>query len=163
MGLSACQVPYEPSIHGAEKQLAACGFFLCALDVIEYPLDFCGGKIRVDEQTCFVAEKLFKTLLGELCADVGSSSALPHDSVIDWLACVFIPDYRGLTLVGHADSGDFLGGDARLFYGFLRDFKLAVPDVHRVVLDPAAFDEYLRELFLTAGEFFAVFVENKCA
>ena len=91
MDFAAGQVPYEPGIHRAEKQLSAAGFFTCAINIIQYPFYFCCGEIGVYDKPCFIAEKLFKSLVGKSGARIGCTPALPDDGVVYRLSCGFVP------------------------------------------------------------------------
>jgi hypothetical protein len=60
------------------------------------------------------------------------------------------PRHGGLALVGDADGGDLAGFDAAVAQHLARAGELAVPDVERVVLDPAGLGEMLGIFLLGA-------------
>jgi hypothetical protein len=60
------------------------------------------GEVGVDDQSGFLAERRFQTLLLQPVADAGTHSALPDDRVRDGLARLAVPQQRCLALIGNA-------------------------------------------------------------
>ena len=82
-----------------------------AFDVVEDPLHFGAGEVRVNHQAGGLADVFFHAVALELLADLGGTAALPDDSVINRLAGFTLPDDGGFTLVGDTDRRDFIGAD----------------------------------------------------
>ena len=114
---TAREIPYQPSISIAEKKLAPFSLFTRSGNIVEYPANFCAGKIRVNQQPGYVLD--FSLALFILTpagffepfrAKILRPCALPHYSVVYRLACGFVPDYCSLALICDSYSGYFIGG-----------------------------------------------------
>ena len=133
----AGQLPDEPGVHGAERQLAGVGARARARHVVENPADLARGKIGVDEQAGLRLNRVAGAVGLQPLAVVGGAAVLPDDGVVHRLAGLAVPDDRRLALVGDADGGDVLRPDVRAAERLDRDADLRRPDFLRVVLDPA--------------------------
>ena len=71
--------------------------------MVQNPLKFCGGKIRIDQQPCAVSEHVGMTRIPQLLAKVSGAAVLPDDRIVDRLACLAVPDDGGLALVCDPD------------------------------------------------------------
>src|SRR5690606_16517483 len=85
------------------------------------------------------------------------------DGVVDRPARAALPHHGGLALVGDADGVDIAGLQAGPAQGLARGGQLAVPDLHRVVLDPAGLRVDLADLALGHGHEAAGLVEDDAA
>ena len=88
---------------------------------------------------------------------------MPDDGVIDWLAADLIPNDRGFTLVGDANTQYVLSVDARLGDGFNHDGILGGIDFHWIVLNPTRFWEDLLEFLLDDLDDFAGIIKDNAA
>jgi hypothetical protein len=79
--------------------------------VVEDPLHFGAGEIRVNHQTGGAAHVLFHAVALQLFADFCGTAALPDDSVVNRLTGFAFPDNRRFTLVGDTDRGNLVGTD----------------------------------------------------
>ena len=61
-------------------------------------------QVRVNHQTGVVTNVLFHAIAFEMFADLGGTTALPDNGVIDRFAGFFFPDNSGFTLVRNTDS-----------------------------------------------------------
>jgi hypothetical protein len=114
--------------------------------VAQQPLDLGPGEVGVDRQPGALAHQRLVSGLPQLVAAPRGAAVLPDEGPVDRLAAVRVPGDDGLALVGDPDRievgaldprrGDRLGGDPP---GHL-------PDLVRVVLDPAGLREELLEL-----------------
>src|SRR5207249_4998169 len=120
----------------AEHQLAGFGPGSSAVYFIEEPLDLRSGEVRVEEQSSPCAEERFQPLGSELLAERRRAPVLPDYRVGD-RASVAVPDDRRLALVRDSNGGQVLRGCLCLLQRFLRSLQLRLPDLFRVVLDPA--------------------------
>ena len=100
------QVPQQPSIDGAEEQVTSLGTLASALDVIEDPLDLRACRVGVDDQAGAATPLVRALLPRQLLADLGRTSVLPNNCVVDRFTSVFIPHDGGLALVGDAQRND---------------------------------------------------------
>ena len=88
-------------------------------------------------QSRFLGHKLaHAALFAKGIRDVRRAAALPDDGVVDGLARRAIPKNRRLALVRDADRRD-RAAKARFAQGLRGNGALALPDLVRVVLDPA--------------------------
>src|SRR5207247_4366049 len=90
---------------------------------------------RGDRQARLHAEAVLAAVRRQLVADLVGAGVLPDDRVVDGLPVGAVPDHGRLTLVGHPDRGDVRRRD--LVEPGLDDLLRALPDLVRVVLDPA--------------------------
>ena len=81
----------------------------------------------------------------------------------DGFAGLFIPDYRGLALVGDADGGNVLRGDRELVHGRAGNFLGNFPDFVGIMLHPARLWENLTELLVGNGADVAGMVKQNAA
>src|SRR5450830_1811421 len=106
--LAAGEFPDQPAIDGTEQQFTVARTLAAAFDVVEDPLEFGAGEIRVGNQTGGVADVVFVTIALELLADLGAATALPDNRVIDRAAGGLVPYHGGFTLVGDTDGCDLV-------------------------------------------------------
>ena len=148
MGFAAGKFPDQPAVDGAEQQFALACALAAAFDVVEDPLQFGAGEVRVGYQASGVADVLLVAVALELFANFGTATALPDDGVVDRATAFLVPDHSGLTLVGNADGGNLVVMQAGLGQGLDHDRALGGEDFHRVVFDPARLRVVLLEFAL---------------
>jgi hypothetical protein len=117
-------------------------------DVFEDPLQLCGRKIGVEDETGAAGNELVLALGAEAVTDSGGATVLPHDGVVNGLAGLPIPDHRGFPLIGDADGVDVRGLEAGLGQDLRGDAELCRPDGRGIVLDPAGLGKDLGEFLL---------------
>ena len=149
--LSAGQLPDQPGVDGAEKQLALLRPLSGAGGVVQQPLDLGAGEIGVGHKAGLFPDGVAVAFGFQLVNDGGGAAALPDDGVGNGLAGGLVPDDGGFPLVGDADGRDVIGGDAQLFHGGPGDLQRGGPDLLRVVLHPAGEGEDLAKLLLRRG------------
>ena len=142
------ELPEQPRVDRAERELAGLGARARAVDVVENPGELRAREVRVEHQTGALAEQRLGALRSQAIADVRRAPILPDDGVGDGLAGLAIPHDRGLALVGDADRGDVARTHARAGQHLHGDAGLRRPDLQRVVLDPAWLRKDLSELAL---------------
>ena len=98
------QLPHKIRIYGTEEQFSSLGFFFRTLDIVEYPFDFRSRKISVDSKTRLSVNFIVISLRFERIAVLGSTSALPYDSVVYGFTRIFIPHDSSFALIGNTDS-----------------------------------------------------------
>lgn len=160
VGLAAGEFPDQPAVDGAEQQFAVARAFAAAFDVVEDPLQFGAGEVRVGDQAGGVADVVFQAIALELLADFGAAAALPDDGVVDRPAGGLVPDHGGFALVGDADGGDLVMVQAGLRQGLDHHRALGGEDFHRVVFDPAGLRVMLGEFALGGAHDVGVAIEN---
>ena len=104
MYLAAGQFPHQPGVHRAEQDLTARRLFARAFHMVENPLDFGAGKVRIRDQTGGAADVIGQALPHQLIHNAGCAAALPDDRVVNRPAGVAFPQDGGLALVGDADA-----------------------------------------------------------
>ena len=97
------QLPQQPRIHSPERQLSFARPLLCALDVLQNPLQFGGRKVRIQNESRFPANHPIGLLPAKLVTDVSGAAILPNDRIADRIPCPSIPDNRCLTLIRNSD------------------------------------------------------------
>ena len=137
VGPPSAQLPDEPRVDRPEQEFALFGPVSRIRDVVQEPHDLRPGEIGVQDQARPFAEPVFSPLFEQLVADRRGSPALPHDCVVDRLARGSIPQHRGLTLVRDPDGRDPVRGDTGLAQRLLDDAAGDLPDLFRIVFDPA--------------------------
>ena len=157
------QLPQQPGVHGAEQQISALCFFPGAGYVVQNPLDLGGGEVGVQHQSGGFSYVVGKSPLTQLVAQGRGAAALPDDSVVYGLACGFVPDHRGLALIGDADGGDVRHVDAAGGNGLHHDAVLTGVDLHGIMLYPAALGVVLGEFLLRHGDDVLLVVEQNGA
>src|SRR3546814_18960228 len=85
------------------------------------------------------------------------------DRRVNRLAGCTVPQHGGLALVGDAECIDLVGGEAGIGERPLHAGHRVVPDVHRIVLDPAGLRERLRQFALRGATLAAIDIEDNGA
>ena len=137
---------------GAERQLAALGFFTCARYVFQNPLELRARKISVEHEARLLLDHRCQPARLEPVTRARRTSILPDDGVADRLARSAIPHHRRLALVRDADGGDVRRTQARAIQRLVRCLNLRGPDFLRIVLHPARLWKNLPELLLRDGD-----------
>src|SRR5581483_6551434 len=95
------------------------------------------GEVRIDDEPAPLTHELLVAGLAELVAARRRAPVLPHQRVVDRLPGPGVPADHRLALVGDADSLETRPVDAGVGDRPRRDLAGRLPDLHRVVLDPA--------------------------
>jgi len=119
--------------------------------VVEQPAELGAGKIRIEQQPGFLAEVRRASLLFQRGAEVGGAAILPDDGAVQRPAGAAVPEQRRLALVGQADRRDVFAGEIGLGHGAERGAARGLPQIARVVFDPAGPRVVLGEFLLRAG------------
>jgi hypothetical protein len=130
---SAGEVPHQPGVDRAEGELAALGARPRSVDTVEQPAQLRSREIGVDQQTGTRLHERF--VLPQLVAQFGGAAVLPDDGVVNRLAGGAVPHHRRLALVGDADRRELDARHAR--DALVHHRRLRLPDLTRIVLDPA--------------------------
>ncbi len=128
--------------------------------MIEEPAQFRAGKIGIEQKAGLRGKRLLRPVRAQLLANAGRAAILPDDGAMDRLARAAVPQERGLALVRDPHGGDVLGREPGLLQGFARDIVLRLPDLRRLVLDPARLGKMLLELALRPRERAAGAIED---
>ena len=163
MGTTTGQLPGQPGIHCTEQQLTALSAFTGTFYVIENPLDFGAGEIGVQHQPGGFTHVPLQTGFFQLFAYLSRSAALPDDSVIDWLASIFIPYDSSLTLVGNTQGCHFVRANIGFGQHFGQHRALGRPDLHGVMLNPARLWIVLGKLSLRGSDNVAIVIKDNRA
>src|SRR5687768_15566339 len=95
----ACQVPEQPALDRARRELAAVHSLPGARHVFEQPCEFRAAEIRVDrEARAFLDERVI-AFATECFAAIRRSAVLPNDRRRDRLAGAAVPEDDGLPLI----------------------------------------------------------------
>ena len=156
MDAPAGQPPEEEAVDGADGKLARRGAFARLGDVLQQPGDLGGGEIGIEEEAGQPLDQGALALGLQPAAELGAAPVLPDDGVIDRLAGRPIPHDGGLALIGDADGRHIRGGGQHL----AADREGRLPDLLRIMLDPAVGREDLRQLALRHGADMALAVED---
>ena len=154
------ELPDQPAVDGAERQLAGLGARRARRGRCRESSDLAAGEVGVDDEAGAFADELFVAVALQPVAEVGRAAVLPDDRVVDRLAGLAIPDDGRLALVGDADGGDVARPEVRAPERLGRDRDLRRPDLAGVVLDPAGLREDLLKLALADGDDGRVVIED---
>ncbi len=157
---AAGEVPQQPGVDGAEREVAALRVGTGAVDVLEDPLHLARGEVRSRRYAGPLADHLAPAGLVEGSGDPVGAGVLPDDRVVDGPAGAAVPDDGGLALVGDAEGGQVAGLEVELREGRADHGLGALPDLQRVVLDPPRLRQDLLVLELVAADLGAVMVEH---
>ena len=139
MDTALSHFPDKPRINRTKQQFTTTRTLARAFHMVEDPLHFGAREVRVNHQTGVVTNVLFHAIAFEMLADLGGTTALPDNGVIDRLAGFFFPDNSGFTLVRNTDSCNLIGTDIGFRQHFYQRGALGGPDFHWVVFYPAWF------------------------
>ena len=132
-----------------------------SVDVSEQPLDLGPGEVGVDHEPGALADQVLVALLAELVAARRRAAVLPDEGVVDGLAGPRVPGDDGLALVRDPDPIQVGALHAGVGERLRRDLAGHLPDLGRVVLDPAGPREVLLELAVGAAARPALAVEDE--
>src|SRR5215217_450695 len=156
----AGQLVDQPGIYGAEGELAVLRPLLQAVYVLQQPLDLRAGEVRVYNETALVRNHLVVALLRKRSTDRRAPPVLPNHGVVDRLTSLPIPHDHCLALVGDPDRRYILRRYPGVLQRLPHNIHGDVPDLTRVVLDPARLRVMLRELLLGLPYRGAVMIED---
>src|SRR5690242_18298111 len=159
----AGELPHEPGVDGAERELAALGARARAGNVVEQPGELGAAEVRVDDEAGALAHQALGARRAQLLAERRRAPVLPDDRAMQRLAALAIPEKRGLALVRDAHGRELLERQVRFAHRFARRIALRAVDLARVVLDPAGLRIVLGEFALRARHGAAFFVEDDSA
>ena len=159
----ARQLPYQPGINRAERELALFGEFARACDIVQQPSHLRSRKISVKHQPRALLKDRSKSVATQAVAHLSRAAALPHDGVVNRLARLAVPDDSRFALIGDADSRDLIGFDIRFRKHALGCVQLRIPDVGGAMLDPSGLRIELLELLLGCCNGIACLIEKNRA
>ena len=148
MHLPVGQAPQQVGIDSAEGQLALLGARAGAGNVVQHPTNLRRREIRIEQQPGALGHHLFAAVCRQARAQIGRAAILPDNRIADRLAGFAAPDECGLALVGDADGGNIPGRYGGLVQRRAHGRQSCLPDVVRIVLDPARMRIDLPELLL---------------
>src|SRR5690606_11607642 len=154
------EIPDEPGVDVAEAEVPGFGLLGRPVDVLEDPTDLGARKVGGEGKAGLVTEPVLPAVLAELVDDLVRPGVLPDDGVVDGFAGVAVPHDSRLALVGDTDSLDVGDVDPTLLEGTVDDLLSAVPDLLRIVLDPARLGVDLLVLALVDGDDLATVIED---
>ena len=158
--LTACELPQQPTVHRAKRQIALPCQGARARHMVEQPFEFGARKIRVDHQPGFVPHQLLQAARAKFGAQCFSAPVLPHDGVVQRLPRVPVPQHGGFTLVGDAYGRDVFRTQPSLRQSILGCGELAGPNLIGIMLHPAGLRKNLPELALCRGHRATLEVEH---
>src|SRR5690606_7159000 len=119
------------------------------------------AEVGVDGQPGALAHRPLQPCGAQLLAALGGAAVLPDQRPVQGLAGLRVPGDHGLALVGDADRVEPAALDAGVGERLAGDPPRHLPDLGRVVLDPAGAREVLLELRVGAPGEAAVGVEDE--
>ena len=160
MALATGQLPDQPTVDGAKRQLAALGAHACTRHVVEQPLQLGGGEVGVQHQPGLLLDHGRAPLRTQRITAPRSAPVLPDNRIGHRLPGLAVPQHRGLTLVGDADSVNIARLQTRFLEHIQRHRVLRAPDLAGVVLDPSGMWKVLPELLLRYSRHLTGTVKN---
>ncbi len=157
---AAGEVPDQPGVHGAERDLAALGPVPQPRHVVQQPGRLGAGEIAGQGQPGLLAETVLPVRAAQFVAERGRPGVLPDDRVVHGFAGGAVPEQRRLALVGDAQGAELVGAQSGLGERARHHGLHLGPDLGGVVLHPAGPGEDLAVLALVDGDDRAVTVED---
>ena len=157
------ELPDQPAVHGAKGQFTVGSQRTRAGHVVQNPFQLGAGEIGVHQQSRFGPDGVGQTPCAQLGAGGFGTPVLPDDGVVNGLTGLAVPHQGGFALVGNAQCGDLLRGDAGLCQCLARRGQLQSPDFQRVVFHPARLGIDLRQFLLRHGHGLAIGGEDDAA
>src|SRR5947209_8618777 len=118
------QLPDEPCVDRAERQLAGVGESAGTGYVVEDPRDFCSGEVCIDKQSRALLNQRLATVSAQALAEIGGAAVLPDDRVVHRHAAFAVPDDCRLALIGDADGGNVSWAGSQFVESFHSDRDL---------------------------------------
>ena len=163
MHLAIGQLPNQPSLDGAEQELAGFCLLSGARDIFENPAQLRAAEIGIDQKSCLLTNHIAVPGRFQLIAVLRGTAALPHNRVADRNAGFFIPNHRRLSLIGNADGFNVFVCAVDLKQRLLRHAHLRRPNFHRIMLDPPCPRIDLRKFLLRDTDHIAFAVVQNTA
>jgi hypothetical protein len=157
----AAELEQQPGVDRPERRPPFAGALLEPVDVAQQPLDLGRREVRVEHEARPLADALLLAGRAQLVAAPRRAPVLPDDRRMERLAGRRIPADDGLALAGDADRLELPGPHARVVERLAGHRVRDVPDLRRIVLDPAGPREVLRELAVGAADQLALQVEHE--
>ena len=155
MRRSAGELEGQPAFDRPEGQRALLRSAAHLGHVVEHPAHLGAREIGIEQQPGALLHPGLVPRIAQGGAKGLGAAVLPYDGVGERLAGGAIPRHHGLALVGNADTGD-RRCPARLVQHRLHAGERLVPDLARIMLDPAGLRIVLGQRFLRTGEQHAV-------
>ncbi len=133
----AGQARDKPGVDSAESEFPFFSTLACSRHIVKNPFHLCGTEIGVDYQSCFLLNHIGITLFAKPVAIFRGASVLPHDGIVDRLACVGVPHYCRFSLISDTDGRYVVAVDAYFGNRFGYHRSLRAPDVVRIMLHPS--------------------------
>src|SRR5262249_4206255 len=95
------------------------------------------GEICVQHQSGSLLEHWRQTVSAHPITVLGGAPALPHDCVMNRLACFPIPDNCGLAVISNSDGDNLIGLHPGISQYHVCSVDLRRPDIFRAMLYPA--------------------------
>ncbi len=146
--VTAAQPPHQKAIDGTKERLSLFSLLPKAGYVVQQPGQLGAREIGIHHQACLVLDDVRPALSSELVAGGGRAPALPDDGIVQWPACVPIPDHGRFSLIGNAGGCQLAGANACLLQHLPGCAQLCPPYSFGIVLHPARLRIDLRELLL---------------
>ena len=160
---AAGHVPQQPGVHRAEDDVARLGRLADPVDLVEDPLELAAREVGRRRQPGTFADQVGVAVPLQRGGDRVGPGVLPDDRVVAGPARPAVPHDGGLALVRDAHGGQVGRVGLRAAQGLLGHRPRALPDLVRVVLDPARARHDLLVLELVAGDLATVVVEDHAA
>ena len=150
-----CHLKNQPGIDRAGAQLLPGE----VRGILQHPGDLRGRKIGGQPQAGPFPDHF--GMIGKALADLRPTGALPDNRVVNRKTRLPVPDERGFPLVADTETDDVALIDAGLFDHHPDDAFGVLPDLHRVVGDPAVLRDLLLMGQVAAGDQLRRFIEQQ--
>src|SRR5690349_10429575 len=99
MLFAAREIPHQPRVNRAEREVASLGLCASAFDVSQNPLELRSREISVHHQSGLLSDQTGQAILLDPVANRSGAAVLPDDGIADGLSGGAIPDDRCLALI----------------------------------------------------------------
>ena len=157
------QIPHEPTVDGAEGEFAALSAAARSRHMLEQPGELRGREVGIEQKPRAARDLRLVAGRAQRCAELRRAPILPDDRTGNRFTAATIPKYGSLALIREAERGHVGTCGASLGEYLGDEGQLLLPDLARVMLDPARLREVLGDGALSARDCSAVMIKENGA
>ena len=157
----ARELEQQPRVDRPEHRAALQGALAQAGYVLEQPLDLGTREVGVEHEAGALAHERLAAGGAKLVAAPCGAPVLPHDRRMKRIAADRVPHAHGLALVGYADCRQIPLADPGLGERLAGNGVGDLPDLTRVLLDPARPRKRWSDLARRAGDGLGPLIEDE--
>ena len=137
MNRTARQLPNQETINRAKQQFTIACAGTGTFNMVKNPTQLGARKIRINQEARALGDHLTMAGIAQTAALIGRAPILPDDCIVNGFTRGLIPNNRGFTLIGDANCGNLARRDTRISQSVIAGSKRCLPQIKRIVFDPA--------------------------